>query len=63
MTCQAVRINNTATANATADKSPVNMYYLVSNNSGKTVDVAVTLSAEVGVIAEKNTAGLPRRHP
>ncbi len=49
------RINNTAAANATADKSPVNMYYLVSNNSGKTVDVAVTLSAEVGVIAEKNT--------
>ena len=49
------RINNTAAANATADKSPVNMYYLVSNNNGKTVDVAVTLSAEVGVIAEKNT--------
>ena len=45
----------TATGFAAADKSPVNMYYLVSNNSGKTVDVAVSLSAEVGVIAEKNT--------
>jgi len=42
-------------ADATAAAvSPVNMYYLVSNNSGKTVDVAVSLSAEVGKIAELN---------
>ncbi len=45
----------TATATAFGDESPVNMYYLVSNNNGKTVDVAVSLSAEVGVITEKNT--------
>ncbi len=44
-----------ATAAATAAAvSPVNMYYLVSNNSGKTVDVAVSLSAEVGKITELN---------
>ncbi len=38
-----------------AAESPVNMYYLVSNNSGKTVDVVVSLSAEVGKITELNT--------
>ena len=49
------KAKDAATATGFANASPVNMYYLVSNNSGKTVDVAVSLSAEVGVIAEKNT--------
>jgi len=48
------RITNATVAKATT-ASPNGLYALVSNNSDKTVDVIVALSAEVAEITQKNT--------
>lgn len=43
--------------NGTANISPISTYALISN-SGKSVDVVIALSAEVGYVEEKNTTAV-----